>query len=351
MYLQPGVLLSGSFVIVDTSFSDARFCIKLALPSGPRFLLTINTGVDMGRAFSVLLFCVAMDPWYHHVNRIPDIIINKGYMDDNATGGVGLSWLPKAEILLQSLSTAGFLVLSHSCYQVESITLPDTGSPIFSSYEFVSQGHHSLLSALQASPSAPMLRLRCGNRAVTLPSSLLVVGDTVECPSYPFLLSYLHTAECKCKCKTFLLPNSPLSPEQLGFLDSTPFGAKIVKSSATMLGLYLHSPHQSVTPRFSLQGDILSPLPRVDRSHIEKAQLHTAVSRMVQRVKAGTALGLSFRERTLFLSFYVLSLPHYHHSTLVPSPSYIDTYYRLIRQLLCKSLGYRPNTSLVLSPF
>ena len=257
-------------------------------------------------------------------------------MDDNATGGVGLSWLPKAEILFQSLSTAGFLVLSHSCYQVESITLPDTGSPIFSSYEFVSQGHHSLLSALQASPSAPMLRLRCGNRAVTLPSSLLVVGDTVECPSYPFLLSYLHTAECKCKCKTVLLPNSPLSPEQLGFLDSTPFGAKIVKSSATMLGLYLHSPHQSVTPRFSLQGDILSPLPRVDRSHIEKAQLHTAVSRMVQRVKAGTALGLSFRERTLFLSFYVLSLPHYHHSTLVPSPSYIDTYYRLIRQLLCK---------------
>lgn len=71
--------------------------------------LPINTGVDMGRAFSVLLFCVAMDPWYHHVNRIPDIIINKGYMDDNATGGVGLSWLPKAEILLQSLSTAGFL--------------------------------------------------------------------------------------------------------------------------------------------------------------------------------------------------------------------------------------------------
>ena len=263
--------------------------------------LPINTGVDMGRAFSVLLFCVAMDPWYHHVNRIPDIIINKGYMDDNATGGVGLSWLPTAELLLQSLSTAGFLVLSHSCYQVEPITGPVTDLPIFSSLDFVKKGHHSLLSALRGSPPSPMLRLRCGNRAVTLPSSLLIVGDTVDCPSFPFLLSYLHTAECQCKCKTFLLPNTPLSPEQLGFLDSTPFGAKIVKSNATMLGLYLHSPHQSVTPRFSLRGDLLSPLPRFDRAHIEKAQLHNASSRMTQRVKAGAALGLSFRERTLFL--------------------------------------------------
>ena len=33
--------------------------------------LPINIGVDMGRAFSVLLFCIAMDPWYYHVNRIP----------------------------------------------------------------------------------------------------------------------------------------------------------------------------------------------------------------------------------------------------------------------------------------
>ena len=62
--------------------------------------LPINIGVDMGRAFSVLLFCIAMDPWYHHVNRIPDVIVNKGYMDDNATGGIGLSWVYSAEKLL-----------------------------------------------------------------------------------------------------------------------------------------------------------------------------------------------------------------------------------------------------------
>ena len=47
----------------------------------------------MGRAFSVLLFCVAMDPWYHHVHQIPRVLVNKGYMDDNATGGQGLEWV------------------------------------------------------------------------------------------------------------------------------------------------------------------------------------------------------------------------------------------------------------------
>ena len=223
--------------------------------------LPINIGVDMGRAFSVLLFCVAMDPWYYHVNRIPDVIVNKGYMDDNATGGIGLSWLYEAETLLQSLATAGFLVLSHSCYQVEPVFLSESTSPRFSSMDFVTQGYHSLLAALRNSPPAPIVRLRCGNRAVTLPSHLLTIGDTVECPSHPLLLAFLHTAECKCKCKTFLLSNSPLSPKQLEFLDSTPFGVKIVKPNATMLGLHLHSPYLSVTPRFSLQGDLLSPLP------------------------------------------------------------------------------------------
>ena len=40
----------------------------------------------MVRAFSLLLFCIAMDPWYHQVHKIPRVCINTGYMDDNATG-------------------------------------------------------------------------------------------------------------------------------------------------------------------------------------------------------------------------------------------------------------------------
>ena len=132
----------------------------------------INIGVDMGRTFSVLLFCIAIDPWYHHVNRIPDVIVNKGYMDDNATGGIGLSWVYSAEKLLQSMATAGFLVLSHTCYQVESVVIPVPPSPIFLSMDFVTQRHHSLLTALCHSPSclccAPALRQSCCYAALSL---------------------------------------------------------------------------------------------------------------------------------------------------------------------------------------
>ena len=79
--------------------------------------LPLRTGVDMGRAFSVLLFCIAMDPWYHQVHRIPRVCcINIGYMDDNATGGHGLSWLHETQQLIHQFHSAGFQVLTHSCY-------------------------------------------------------------------------------------------------------------------------------------------------------------------------------------------------------------------------------------------
>ena len=62
----------------------------------------------MGRAFSVLLFCIAMDPWYHPVHKIPRVCINTGYMDDNATRGHGLSWLPETQQLIHQFHSAGF---------------------------------------------------------------------------------------------------------------------------------------------------------------------------------------------------------------------------------------------------
>ena len=95
--------------------------------------LALHNGVDMGRAFSVLLFCVAMDPWYHHVHTIPHVLVNRGYMDDNATGGRGLLWLTKAEQLIESFSSAGFVVLKQSCYSLEILTT----TPLISSLIFI----------------------------------------------------------------------------------------------------------------------------------------------------------------------------------------------------------------------
>ena len=57
---------------------------------------------------------------------------------------------------------------------------------------------------------------------------------------------------------------------------------------------------------------------------------------MERRIRTASPLQLSFRDRTLYLSFYVLSLPHYHHSTLLPTPPLLDRYTSLIRKFLCR---------------
>ena len=296
--------------------------------------LAIHNGVDMGRAFSVLLFCVAMDPWYYHVHQIPRVLINRGYMDDNATGGDGLSWLSPAQNLFQKFADAGFVVLSHHCYKVELLPPPAYETPSFFTCDHITDGYPSFAASLPNPPISSYLRLSSGSRCVVLHSSLLSFSPFLHCPTFPHILPFLHTAPCQCKCKTFLIPNFPLTSPDLCYLDSTPWGSKIISPSATMLGLFLHSPYTQVTTLYDEQMNPLPPTSPFTRKDIEAAQLRKPITVMQKRTRACSALGLSFRDRTLFLSFYVLSLPVYHHSTLLPSSPFYRIYYSLIRRLL-----------------
>ena len=64
-------------------------------------------GVDMGRSFSVLLFCVAMDPILCALNSIQGVLNVQGYVDDTTqwAGDVGgtMTWLGDVGSLLDSL--------------------------------------------------------------------------------------------------------------------------------------------------------------------------------------------------------------------------------------------------------
>ena len=297
--------------------------------------LALHNGVDMGRAFSVLLFCVAMDPWYHQVHKIPHVLVNRGYMDDNATGGRGLLWLMRAEQLIESFASAGFVVLKHYCYSVDFLDTAPLGTPFVAECPPVTNGSPSLLPLLPSPLPPSYLRLCCGSRALTIHSSLLTIGPGLSCPTHPHLLSYLHSSPCSCKCKTFLLPNFLLSHEDLVQLDRTPFGAKIVTSHATMLGFFLHSPIVQVAPNLNASAETLVSYTKYKLSDIEHSQMRKSISTMERRAKAVTALSLSFRERTIFLSFYVLSIPLYLHSTLLPTTAVLQHYTRIIRKVLC----------------
>ena len=39
----------------------------------------VHLGLDMGRSFSVFLFCLAMDPIYHYLNKIPQVLSVQEY--------------------------------------------------------------------------------------------------------------------------------------------------------------------------------------------------------------------------------------------------------------------------------
>ena len=69
--------------------------------------IPVHQGIDMGRAVSVLLFCVAMDPIYVVLNAIPGVLSVKGYMDDNATCGTDGRWLSTAQLAFSRFSGPG----------------------------------------------------------------------------------------------------------------------------------------------------------------------------------------------------------------------------------------------------
>ena len=217
---------------------------------------------------------------------------------------------------------------------MECIPEPSYQTPSFLSCEPVTNGFPSLRAAFPHLIKPSYLRICSGSRCTILHSSLLSFSPYITCREYPHILPFLHTAPCKCKCKTFLLPNFSLSSSHLSLLDSTPWRCKIISSSATMLGLFLHSPQSQPTPLYDEQMSPLPLSPPFTRSTIEAAQLRKPIATMQKRTRACSALGLSFRDRTIFLSFYVLSLPVYHHSTLLPSSPFYRTYFTLIRRLL-----------------
>ena len=78
---------------------------------------TLRQGVDMGRSFSVYLFCLAMDPLFTCLNEIPGVLA-VSYVDDTTIAGDGqdLTWIGQVESCCQDLQTAGFVIDPHSCY-------------------------------------------------------------------------------------------------------------------------------------------------------------------------------------------------------------------------------------------
>ena len=204
----------------------------------------VHVGVDMGRSFSVFLFCLAMDPIYHYLNRVPRVLSVQGYIDDNTIAGpsTDIEWVSGVQLCYKTCRSAGFQIDPHTCWQaISADCLPFPLEPLAGRPEqqiiLRQTAHPTARSAiLSAVLSQKTLILTRAGQCVGL--SPREAGHILEGSDYSHI-SMLLALECKCRCKTALVINSPLSSWSLRRLDKSGFGAHCIQGVATSLGLLL----------------------------------------------------------------------------------------------------------------
>ena len=204
----------------------------------------VYVGVDMGRSFSVFLFCLAMDPIYHYLNRIPRVLSVQGYIDDNTIAGPGndIEWVHGVQNCYQLCRTAGFQIDPHSCWQAVSSDCPPFATQMITERQenqsLLQQPRHpTSRSAILAAilPRKTLILSRAGKCIGLTPREASRILNGLDYSP----ISSLLALECECRCKTALVINSPLPSWVLRQLDQAGFGAHCVQGVATSLGLLL----------------------------------------------------------------------------------------------------------------
>ena len=207
----------------------------------------IVTGVDMGRSFSVLLFCVAMDPVLTYLNRIPGMLTVQGYVDDTTMVGdttAGMQWLTDAWQACIRLKSAGIQIDEHHCWRTSGINMHAACSGQIDQYP-------SLHWAQRLSGYAT-LRQALVHRIGLLAPPPLCADQICLCASpqqkwIPFYsgehlakIDPLFLVQCGCSNKCSVLVNHPASHSTLNALERSDWGAHLIEGKTTALGLILY---------------------------------------------------------------------------------------------------------------
>ena len=225
---------------------------------------TIRQGVDMGRSFSVYLFCFAMDPLFHYLNRIPGVISVQAYVDDTTIAGVAEdpTWVQEVAEVYQSISTAGFHIDSHCCFRacvndnmkflpriVTTEELIDYWPACVTAKKFATP-QEALSQCLQPGRCTLVVRISTADiehRAPEASQRNLHICVNLSYAQARDILSgtAMHEAtallagSCSCKSKSCVVTNYDLGPIFLKTLDDTRYGAQSIIDQAPALGLAL----------------------------------------------------------------------------------------------------------------
>ena len=200
----------------------------------------------MGRSFSVLLFCIAMDPILTYLNRIPGVLTVQGYVDDTTLAGdtaAGMQWLSEVWNVCSKPRTAGIQIDEHHCWRANGARMnaPQSGCLAdFPSLDWVynTRGYATLYQALarRAGCSATTLVSRGQTFVCLTPTQVdqILAGEAAD------NLTDLFLTQCGCANKCSVLVNHQAAQNTLNALERSNWGAHLIEGKATALGLILY---------------------------------------------------------------------------------------------------------------
>ena len=268
----------------------------------------IVTGVDMGRSFSVLLFCVAMDPILTYLNRIPGMLTVQGYVDDTTMAGdttTGMQWLTDAWYVCARLRSAGIQIDEHHCWKTSGIHMHGASSGLIDQHPSLAwtrqlQGYATLIARAGSATTTIICRANLFQCLTPHDVDRLLAGEPVA------TMEPLFLTQCSCSNKCSILVNHPASQATLNAIERANWGVHLIEGKTTALGLLLYGKfsrsQQGWEPVEELCGtQALNPKAMLKANH-RLALFSTPAHSVVQRSLANNCfiLSLNIYQSTYF---------------------------------------------------
>ena len=279
----------------------------------------------MGRSFSVFLFCFAMDPLFHYLNRIPQVLSVQAYVDDTTLVGDAQNtrWIQEVAQCYDDVRTAGFVVDSHRSVSNSTMRFGPTlissarllqewpavvNSPAYATATAAIQavlrpGYNTLVVRMTRWPLTPLPVEPQAPSKMHLAINLnFEQGHEVGHGRQIHIIGSFSTIQCSCKSKSHIVTNFPMRPRALSNIELAGYGVHAVAASAPALGLTLFG-----RTAFDDQGawTVCSPPTSLRESKPAPFQ------KFQQRLRSFSAPTLSIIAKSTCFNTYILSVMPY----------------------------------------
>ena len=282
----------------------------------------------MGRSFSVFLFCFALDPLFHYLNRIPNVISVHAYVDDTTVIGNAqdASWLHQVSQCYTAVRSAGFVVDAHECYRSLSNSqmrfgpsklscsqIPQTWPDILNSPAYptataalratLRPGYNSLVIGFAQWPVTNLPQGANENEATHFALNVSYVQGVDIIHGFDMhKIGFFAAMSCSCKSKSHIVTNVRLRPLALAFAERSGYGVHAITPHAPALGLTIFGRLQ-----FDDSGDWSDSHPILSLQECKPAPF----KKFQLRLKNFRAPSLSVIARSTCFNTYILSVMPY----------------------------------------